>query len=405
MPSIAESQTLRRFAPVLLCLPLLSGCAGLDVGRDMLSGLTDTLFGDDDNTDPPATLSEAPPEQSVDLLWKQSIGSGADKKYLKLVPAIGGDLIFVANYNGDLKALKLANGDSAWSASSDHQFSAGPGLSAKSVIMGCVDGSVISYDRFSGEQRWQVMVPSEVQAVPVISNGTVIVRTTDGKVVALRESDGGQLWSVEQSVPALSVRGASAPLVVGEHVLVGAANGKLQALQIKDGKSLWEATIAIPGGRSEVERLVDLDVDPVENGSSLFVASFRGGTAAIANSDGDVIWRNEEVSSHSSISLDRRYLYVSDGNGEVWQLDQRSGAALWRQKDLHNRRLSGAIVYQNYVVTGDFEGWVHWLSTSDGHLAGRLRISESPIETQPVIADGIVYVYAKDGTLAALKIK
>jgi outer membrane protein assembly factor BamB len=199
------------------------------------------------------------------------------------------------------------------------------------------------------------------------------------------------------------VRGAGAPAVSENNLIIGSANGKMQALQLKDGKNLWEATIAIPTGRSEIERLVDLDVDPIISRGSIYVSSFQGGTSSVSEVDGDVTWRNPEVSSYSGISADFRYLYISDINSEVSQLDQRSGAALWKQKELHNRQLTAAVVYDNYVVVGDFEGYVHWLSISDGRLLGRIQVSDSPIEAKPVIADGIVYIYAKDGTLAAIK--
>ena len=144
-------------------------------------------------------------------------------------------------------------------------------------------------------------------------------------------------------------------------------------------------------------------MDPIEARGSLFIASYQSGTASVAEGDGDVLWRNESVSTYTGISADWRYLYISDSHGEVWQLDQRSGASLWKQKELHNRQLSAAIAYQNYVVAGDFEGYVHWLSTNDGKVMGRIKLTKAPIETKPVIADGIVYIYAKDGTLAALK--
>jgi outer membrane protein assembly factor BamB len=403
--STTDFKLLRKYCIFLVCLPLLGGCAGLDAGREMISGLSDSIFGGDDNADPPATLTEFTAEVQIDVLWKESVGNGADKQFLKLIPAVQGEQIFAADRAGTLQSRKISNGDSIWETKTDFNFSAGPGLSSKSVIMGCISGEVVSFDLFTGEQRWKAMAPSEVQAVPVIANGTVIIRTTDGKVVALRESDGGQIWNLEQTVPALSIRGAGTPIVIDGAVIVGAANGKLQAFQLKDGKSLWEATVAIPSGRSEVERLVDLDVDPIVNLSSIYIASFQGGTSAISQSDGDVIWRNEEVSSYTGISADRRHLYVSDIQSEVWQLDQRSGASLWRQKDLHNRQLTAAIAYDNFVVVGDFEGYVHWLSISDGRQLGRVQISSAPIEAKPVVVDGIVYIYAKDGTLAALKAK
>ncbi|WP_347989675.1 outer membrane protein assembly factor BamB [Methylomonas sp. AM2-LC] len=387
------------------CLLLLTGCAGLDTMGDMMSGITD-LFADDDTADPPAKLAEDyQGEIQVDLLWSDSVGVGADNKSLKLLPKVRDGIIYVADFRGLLQARSVIDGEIRWETKTEYNFAAGPGLGRQVLIMGTNHGEVLAFDINTGALKWSTTVSSEVLAVPVIAEGKVIVRTTDGKIISLREEDGGVQWSAEHSVPALSIRGAGTPLVLDDSMIVGAANGKLLDIQIKDGKVLWESTISIPSGRSEVDRLVDLDVDPVESRASLYVCSYQGGTAAVSKSDGEVIWRNENVSSYTGISYDSRYLYISDTHGEVWQVDQRNGGSLWKQKDLHNRQLSAAINYEKYVVVGDFEGYVHWLSTMDGRLLGRIKVSKAAIETKPVIVDGIVYVYSKDGILAALKVR
>lgn len=395
-----------RILPVLLtCLPLLSGCTALDAGRDLVSSLSETIFGEEDSADPPAELTEYKAELKIDVLWKESVGNGADKQFLKLIPAVQDDRIYAADRRGTLQARNTGNGDLIWETNSNLAYSAGPGLDRSVLVMGCTSGEVAAYDVADGKQKWITTVPSEVQAVPTIAKGIVIVRTTDGKTIALREADGSKIWISESSVPALSIRGAGAPIVINNTVIIGSATGKLQALQLSDGKKLWESTIAMPSGRSEVERLVDLDVDPAHNRGAIFISSFTGGTSSAAEVDGDVIWRNTELPSYAGISADYRYLYVTDIHSEISQLDQRNGTALWKQKDLHNRQLTAPIVYGNYVVVGDYEGYVHWLATSDGHLLGRTQIASSPIEAKPVVVGGIVYIYAKNGTLAAIRAK
>jgi outer membrane protein assembly factor BamB len=388
---------------------LLTGCAGMDTVNDMMSGIGD-LFADDDNTDPPTKLPEEDggeyqPEIQSELLWSESVGKGADQKFLKLIPAVRAGRIYVASHDGKLQARSTVDGDLIWETETDHLLAAGPGLSAHLIIMGTSHGEVLAFDMETGQQKWSTTVSSEVLAVPVIAKGKVIVRTTDGKIFALREDDGSFVWSAEHSVPALSIRGAGSPLVVDDVIIVGGANGKLFGLQLVDGKALWESTIVIPSGRSEVERLVDLDVDPIESRSSVFISSYQGGTSAVSETDGEVVWRNENVSSYTGITADYRYLYISDTHSEVYQLDQRNGASLWKQKDLHNRQLSTAVVYDSFVVAGDYQGYVHWMSTNDGRLLSRIKVGKSPIQNKPVVADGIVFVYAKDGTLAALKAK
>lgn len=393
------------FPVMIVGLALLTGCAGLDAGRDMISGLAEYIGGDDDNADPPATLQEYQAELQVDTLWHESVGDGADKKFLKLVPAVRDGRVFVADHNGLVQARSSANGDLAWATKTEYHFAAGPGLGMHLVILGTSQGEVVAFDNSTGEQKWSTTVSSEVLAVPVIAKGKVIIRTTDGKIVALKEESGALVWSAEHSVPALSIRGTGTPIVIEDSVLAGAANGKMLALQLADGKLLWEATIAIPSGRSEVERLVDLDVDPIESRGAVYISSYQGGTSSVSEIDGDVNWRNENVSSYTGLSADYRYLYVSDTHSEVYQLDQRNGASLWKQKELHNRQLTAAVAYENYVVVGDYEGYVHWLSNSDGRQLGRVQVASSPIETRPVVIDGTVYIYAKDGTLAALRAK
>jgi outer membrane protein assembly factor BamB len=222
-------------------------------------------------------------------------------------------------------------------------------------------------------------------------------------MIALQEATGSELWSFERGMPALSLRGSGAPVGFYETIISGHANGKMVSLRLSDGGIAWERTVAMPKGRSEVERMVDLSVDPVERDGVVYIASFQGGVAAVLGENGDPLWHNEQISSYSGLSADGRYLYLTDAAGDVWQLDQNSGASLWKQADLHQRKLTAPAVYQNYAVVGDFEGYVHWLSTEDGHLMARERITDSPIEARPVVVDDIVYVYAKDGTVAALK--
>jgi outer membrane protein assembly factor BamB len=290
-----------------------------------------------------------------------------------------------------------------WETEAEVNFSGGPGIGKGTVILGTNNAEVLALNSEDGQLLWKTSVSSEVLSVPVIANNTVIIRSTDGGIFALDEKTGHKIWNYESSIPALSVRGSGSPVITDEHVIGGNDNGKIMALRLSDGKFVWETSVAIPKGRSEVERLVDLDVDPIVAGGNIYIASYRGGVAAISETDGEAVWRNEEVSTHTGMSNDWRYLYLSDSLSDVWQLDQRNGSSLWKQKDLHQRKLTAPANYGNYVVVGDFEGYVHWLANSDGRQLGRIQVSDGPIDAKPVVVDDTVYVYAKDGTLAALK--
>ncbi len=383
----------------------LSGCAALETTNELVTGVTSYFLGGEDNKEPPAELTEYKAEIELDVLWKEQVGVGSDKQFLNLDLAISYGKVITADREGLVQARDVNNGDLIWETETEYNFSAGPGTAFDTVIFATSNAEVVAFSIETGEQKWQSHVSSEVLANPVLADGKVLIRTTDGRLIALNEADGKELWSFERSVPALSIRGTGTPIIVGDKVVAGFANGKLLALRLIDGKNSWETSIAIPSGRSEIERLVDLDVDPIESDGVIFIASYQGGTSAVMDIDGDVLWRNEDVSSFSGLSSDWRFLYVSDSRSHVWQLDQRNGASLWKQDELQNRTLSTPVAYDNYVVMGDFEGYLHWLAQSDGRQLGRVKVADSAINAKPVVVNETVYVYAKDGTLAAVKAK
>ena len=385
-----------------ICL-LLPGCTAFDTIDESFSGISNYFRGGEDNSEPPAVLLEYAPEIQIEKLWDETIGVGTDEQSLKLVPAIGFGKILTADRDGVVEARDLNTGRLIWEVDNDIPFSAGPSLGVGTVILGSGDAEVVALNSENGELLWKSPVSSEVLSVPVIAKGIVIIRTTDGEVIALNEKNGVRLWNYEHNAPALTVRGIGTPIIVDDNVIGGYDNGKLMALRLADGKYVWETSVAIPKGRSEVDRLVDLDADPIDVGGVIYIAGYHGGAVAVSELDGDVLWRNEAISSNNGLSHDFRYLYLSDLSDNVWQLDQRSGASLWKQKELNQRKLTAPTVYENYVVVGDFEGYVHWLSTSDGRQLGRIKVADSAIEAKPVVVDNTVYIYAKDGTLAALK--
>ncbi|MDO9163861.1 MAG: outer membrane protein assembly factor BamB [Methylococcaceae bacterium] len=394
-----------RFITLILIVIGLTGCAAMDAVSESVSGISDYFSGGEDNADPPSPLLEFTPEIKIEEVWHEKTGVGTDEQSLKLVPAIGAGKIFTADRDGLVQARDLQTGRLVWEAETDVQFSGGPGLGRDVVILGSSNAEVLALNIENGSVLWKSKVSSEVLSVPVVGKDVVVVRSTDGEVVALDTQTGGKRWGYERNAPALSLRGTGSPLISGENVIAGYDNGKLIALRLNDGKYVWETSIAIPKGRTEIERLVDLDVDPIVNNSVIYIASYQGGMAAISEADGDVLWRNDTASSHSGLSNDFSYLYLTDSESHVWQVDQHNGASLWKQKDLHQRKLTAPMAYQSYVVVGDFEGYVHWLSSSDGRELGRIQISDSAIEATPVMFDGTVYVYAKDGTLVALRVR
>ncbi|MGZ8217622.1 outer membrane protein assembly factor BamB [Methylomagnum sp.] len=391
-----------RLPLLLLGAALLAGCAEFGAVQELYSSVQG-LIGGADNAEPPNELKPLEPSVKLTVLWDETIGDGYDGQAVNLVPAVTEDKVFAADRKGTVQAHGRARGEKLWSVDLDMPFSAGPVVAGDNVLLGTSNGELVALSGADGSMVWKAGLSSEILALPQVKRGTVIVRTSDGRITALEETSGGTRWSYERTVPPLSVRGLGSPAIAGDLVLDGFGGGKLIALALKDGKAAWETTVAVPHGRSEIERLVEMDADPLVKGDTAYVSGYQAGVAAVSLSDGDVLWREGKVFSAHGMAGDRRSLFLSDASSDVWQLDTRSGADLWKQAELHQRRLTVPVLFKDrYVVVGDFEGYLHVLSKDDGSLVGRVQVGDEPIRVAPVEFGDILYVYTEGGVLAAV---
>ncbi|MDT8407076.1 MAG: outer membrane protein assembly factor BamB [Methylococcales bacterium] len=389
----------RPLAILLLTTSLLSGCAALDGAQKLIGSFT----GGTDNADPPAELKAYQMELSVDVLWREQIGDGLAGKLFKLQPELAGNTVFAASHDGELGAFLTDNGDSRWYLETDYAFASGPGYHDGRIFLGTSNAEVVAFDALTGAELWRTRLSSEIASVPVADDNQVLARTTDGRLFALDSKTGAMLWNYEQPVPALSLRGAGTPIIFADKLLCGFANGKMLAMRLRDGKLIWETAITLPAGRTEIDRMVDLVADPVLDNGIIYVAGYRGGLSALFESQGDILWNTPNLSSYTGLTLDNRYLYLTDNNSDVWQVDKRNGRPLWKQAELHQRGLTAPAIDDEYLVVGDFAGYVHWLALNDGRQVARQFAGDGPIVGRPLVRDAIVYVYTADGTLAAIK--
>ncbi len=379
----------------LISLLLLVSCGSMDPLK---------LLEDEPNVDPPAELVELKNGISVRKLWSVSVGSGSEDARVKLVPFVSGGRVYVANREGFIKALDSSNGHVIWSVEKEGlEISGGPGAGEGLVLIGTSNGEVLALSQQDGSEVWRSRVSSEVLSVPKASQGMVLVHTVDGKLYALNVSDGKMAWMYDRSIPVLTLHGNSSPIISGTKVICGFASGKLIAFDIDNGQQFWEATIAVPSGRSELERMVDIDGDPVVQSGVVYVATYQGQLAAVAEESGDVIWRRE-LSSYAGLGVDYEYLYVSDAEDKVWAIDPKNSSSMWKQDKLHGRKLTAPAVLGKYIVVGDYEGYLHWLSPEDGHMVARSRVGDSAITTPPVIDGNVAYVLGDGGELAAITV-
>lgn len=359
-----------------------------------------SAFRSDDNTLPPAELESLPQALGIETAWSGRAASGAGGRHLELHPAAAGDRVFAAGRDGDVAAYDALTGKRIWEADTGIPVSGGPGVGAGIVVVGGSDGDVIALAGADGAVVWRARVSSEVLSAPAVSERIVVVRSTDGKLFGLGTVNGERIWVYDRTVPVLTLRGTGSPVVAGDVVIAGFDSGRLAAVSLADGRPVWEARIAAPTGRTEMERLVDIDADPVVSDGVVYAVSVQGPVAALDLYTGRLLWQHD-MPSHAGVAAGR-LLYVTDDESRIWALDRDSGEWRWRQDGLERRKATRPVEFGEYVVVADFEGYAHWLSIDDGRFIARVRPGGGAVTAPPVATEAAVYVLDVNGRLTAL---
>ena len=376
-----------------LVLLIASGCSAV---TDQVT----SFMGGEDNSIPPTPLEDIQQQINIKELWNQDIGDGSNDQYLKLVPVYSQNRIFVADSEGEVEAIDAQTGKALWSHDTDTKITGGPGAANNMVMVGTGEAEIISLSSETGQEMWRTRVSSEILASPVMSDNIVVVRTIDGKVYGLNADDGKRLWVYDRTVPILTLRGTSSPVIAKGFVIAGFDEGRLAAIELHSGKLVWETRIALGSGRSELERMVDIDAEPVIVDDVIYVATFQGRIAALSLDSGRILW-TRDISSYAGICADDAAIYITDDNSEIWSLDRFSGNSIWKQDKLQARAATGPDIIGNMIVVGDLEGYLHWLDKKTGDIVGRNRLSNNMIIASPVSADDKLFSYSSDGTLGA----
>jgi outer membrane protein assembly factor BamB len=359
----------------------------------------------DKDVEPPATLVDFPQTLPIKRLWGDGVGGGKRQTKLRLGlgPAIDNGVVFAANHKGEVLAVSLETGRDIWTKKLKMPISAGPAAGFGIVVAGTSKGAVIALDGATGRQLWRSQINSELLSSPAISANVIVMRSVDGRLNGLDTHTGKVLWSVEQQVPRLSLRGTATPTVAKEVAISGFDNGKVMAVSLTTGDTIWDTALASPHGRTELDRLVDIDSAVRVVGDNVFATGFQGRTAMLALDSGQ-LWWSHDMSSYRGLAVDADNLYVTESDGTVVALRQRDGAEIWRNEKLKRRGLSTPVVISTAIAVADFQGYLHWLDKNTGELVARERIAKKQRVSNPPAGVGDTVVVLTDaGTLAAYR--
>jgi len=397
----------RKLIAIAASIVLVTGC----------SSITGIFKSSKDKAELPTKLTEISNPVTVNKLWSVSIGEGEGDLAVRQKPVIDGDTVFAADSGNQLLALDKASGKIKWKINPNTEaqskgwkfwkkttqpfaLTGGPAAYAGLVVIGGRNGEVFAFNAVDGSLLWKTMVSSSVISAPLVTFDTVVVRSNDGKIFGLDNANGEKRWQFDRGLPTLSVRGNSAPVLGPGIILVGYEDGTVIALRQQDGQRVWEQLIAKADGRTEIDRMADIDGEIQVGDREIFATSFHNSTMAISISNGQPIWQRD-IGSYAGIAMQGDRVSLSDNGGNVWALDRNSGADLWKQSGLLRRGLTTPVVQGNFLVIGDSEGYVHWLDSSTGEIRSRSTVGKG-VRGSPVVSDdGIVIVQSIDGKLAA----
>lgn len=340
---------------------------------------------------------------SVKKGWSASVGSGVGNSDVKLLLAGEQDTLVATDVKGNVVAIDRLTGKKRWQKHLKMPITSGPTIQNKAVVVGG-NAIVIALNLSDGEILWKTAVTSEVLAAPKVQDDIVFINTLDGGLTALNANDGHQLWRFALSPPSLVLRRSSVPVVTKNRIIAGFANGKLVVINRLDGTVDWSADIAIPKGRSDIQRMVDISADLVVKDEVIYAVSYQGNLTAFALHTGQVIWERE-VSSYAGLTVDNNKVYISATNGDVLAFDRHTGGSAWIQKSLHGRDLSKPVIQKNTIVVCDEDGYVHWLNRKQGQLVGRYKFAgKGGVEASPLVYDDELYIYGRNGQVGEIMV-
>lgn len=363
-----------------------------------------SIFSDDEDEDlEPMELVKIVETVKVKRIWSAKLGDDAEFLRVALRPAGDGSYIYAASRDGVVTAFDPASGKQAWRKELDIELSAGPGVGEGRLAVAAKDGFGILLDAATGEEQWRVDIAAESLATPLIKDDTVVFQTIDNRLDARVLFDGRERWAIVRSTPALTMRGSSSPISVGSTVLAGFDSGRIVAANLDTGDVIWESLLSPPKGRSDLDRLSDIDGAIALVGQDLYAAGYQGRMAALASESGQVLW-NREISSFEGVSADWNSVYTVRDNGEVIALSRSNGNEIWRDGSLLRREPTLPIPFSTMVVVGDFEGYLHFFNAIDGEPVARERLGKGAISSRPLVIANRLYVQSDSGSISAFVI-
>jgi len=337
-------------------------------------------------------------------LWSTSVGDGVGTYYTSLKPAVADGIIYSASRDGTIIAVNADSGDTLWKVEATPDSDESPLLSGGIAVgfnhlyIGTENGQLMAFNIEDGSKVWSKNVEGGVLSTPLLTNNMVVINTTSGVLQALSIDNGDTIWQIKNEVPTLSLRGDSSPTSFYGGIFWGSANGRIQAVGERTGQLVWQKIVGRAKGDTEIDRLVDVDAQPIVYGDKLWIIGYHGSLVAVDLRSGQVVL-HRAYSSAKNMAVDSSRLFIVDDKDHVIAIDMRSGTELWQNQNLEYRDLTPPSVIDGYVVVADSEGFLYWIDENTGLFSSKQKISDEGLNVAPIALDDGYLLQTREGEL------
>lgn len=345
----------------------------------------------------PNPLPKLVQAKSLVPVFSQSVSSTSEEDPLRLRLDAEDGVIFTLDPQGDVAAYK--GKQRLWETKVSKQgLSSGVEAAEGMVIVGNKKGQLFALDQATGQQKWSAQLSGALLSAALIQSGRVITVSNDGTVYAHDLATGQQVWTYNLPNVQFSLRGMASPVALDSRtVLIASSNAYVYALDVLSGIPRMQRRVSVSEGRSDIQRLNDIDGDPVVAGQFLVTTSFQGQVTVTDLASQQVVW-SEDASSIQRPEVSNNTVYVAQADGKITAYALTTGEQLWQNESLLNRQLSNPVMLGQDLVVGDLEGVLHLIDPTSGQLVGRSKTS-GEVRSLRVI-DEQLYVSTRKGALS-----
>ena len=334
---------------------------------------------------------------SLTEVFSHKVSASSEQDPLRLRLDVDNGVVFAMNPKGEVSAYK--GKQRLWETKvTKQELTSGVEAADGLVVVASRKGQVFALDQQTGEQKWTAQLSGAVISPALIQTGRVILVANDGTVFALDEATGQQAWTYKMANAAFSLRGQASPVSLDPRTIaVASSNGYLYAIDSLTGAPRMQRRVAVSDGRSDIQRLVDIDAEPVVVGQYVVTNSFQGQVTVLDLAAQRVAW-SVDASSINRPEVAENKVFVAQRDGKLKAFDLATGQELWENEQLLNRNLSNPVLLGQQLVVGDLDGVLHLIDPNTGTLVGRAKTS-GEVRTLRVL-DNQLFVATRKGELS-----